>query len=231
MSGLPNTSERSGDCLWLDRQEVLIASLRAQPLVVVLRSEQDDLEGSSSRASLFAVFEQLHLLGVRHVELAWSPHPGWMSLMKEVQKCFSGLCLGAASISCPAALQSVAELGLAYAMTSYWDPELHQKAREMHQLLVPGVFTPAEIQQAYRCGCRLVKLFPASVLGVDYWRQLAGPMDSLPFVIAAGGLTVQDFIPWLNAGYDAVALGRGLVQQGQLDPALQAYLKPPATTA
>ena len=56
-------------------------------------------------------------------------------------------------------------------------------------------------------------------------------MDSLPFVIVAGGLTVQDFIPWLNAGYDAVALGRGLVQQGQLDPALQAYLKPPATTA
>ena len=64
------------------------------------------------------VFEQLHLLGVRHVELAWSPHPGWMSLMKEVQKCFAGLCLGAASISCPEALQSVAELGLAYAMTS-----------------------------------------------------------------------------------------------------------------
>ena len=85
MSGLPNTSERSRDCLWLDRQEVLIASLRAQPLVVVLRSEYDHLEGSSYRASLFAVFEQLHLLGVRHVELAWSPHPGWMSLMKEVQ--------------------------------------------------------------------------------------------------------------------------------------------------
>ena len=82
----------------------------------------------------------------------------------------------------------------------------------MYQLLLPGVFAPTEIHQAYGCGCRLVKLFPASVLGVDYWRQLAGPMDSLPFVIAAGGLTAPDFIPWLNAGDEAVALGRGLVQ-------------------
>ena len=55
-------------------------------------------------------------------------------------------------------------------------------------------------------------------------------MEALPFVIAAGGLTVQDFVPWLNAGYDAVALGRDLVQKGQLDHALKACLKPPATT-
>ncbi len=100
----------------------------------------------------------------------------------------------------------------------------------MHQLLVPGVFTPTEIQQAYRCGCRLVQLLSASVLGVDYWRQLAGPMDSLPFLITAGGLTLQGFIPWLNEGYDAVAFGRELVQQRSLDHALKACLKPPATT-
>ncbi|WP_236069777.1 hypothetical protein [Prochlorococcus marinus] len=55
-------------------------------------------------------------------------------------------------------------------------------------------------------------------------------MKALPCLIAAGGLTFQGFIPWLNEGYDAVALGLELVQQGWLDHALKACLKPPATT-
>ncbi|WP_413681665.1 hypothetical protein [Prochlorococcus sp. MIT 1306] len=59
---------------------------------------------------------------------------------------------------------------------------------------------------------------------------MAGPMKALPCLIAAGGLTLQGFIPWLNEGYDAVALGRELVQQGWLDHSLKACLKPPATT-
>ncbi|HGY5537089.1 MAG: bifunctional 4-hydroxy-2-oxoglutarate aldolase/2-dehydro-3-deoxy-phosphogluconate aldolase [Prochlorococcus sp.] len=202
-----------------------MASLRVQPFVVVLRPEDDDLELSSPRSTLFAMLEQLHVAGVRHVELAWSAHPGWMSLIRLVQDCFADFCLGAASISSPEALQSVAELGLAYAMTPFWDPVLDEKARQMQQVLVPGLFSPTEIQQACRCGSRLVKLFPASVLGIDYWSQLAGPMNDLPFVIAAGGLTVSDLNPWLDAGYDAIALGRGLVRQGKLDPALQVYLK------
>jgi len=227
---LLNTSDRYGDYLLIDRQEALIASLRAQPLVVVLRPEYDDLEASSHRSALFTMLEQLHVAGVRHVELAWSPHPGWMSLMRQVQDCFADFCLGAASVSSPEALHAASELGLAYAMTPCWDPALDEQARQMQQVLIPGLFSPTEIQQACRCGCRLVKLFPASVLGIDYLRQLAGPMDYLPFVIAAGGLTVSDLNPWLDAGYDAIALGRGLVQQGQLDPALQSYLKTSTST-
>jgi 2-dehydro-3-deoxyphosphogluconate aldolase/(4S)-4-hydroxy-2-oxoglutarate aldolase len=36
-------------------------------------------------------------------------------------------------------------------------------------------------------------------------------MGDLPFMIAAGGLSVADLDPWLSAGYDAIALGRGVL--------------------
>ena len=36
-------------------------------------------------------------------------------------------------------------------------------------------------------------------------------MGDLPFMIAAGGLTVADLDSWLSAGYDAIALGRGVL--------------------
>jgi 2-dehydro-3-deoxyphosphogluconate aldolase/(4S)-4-hydroxy-2-oxoglutarate aldolase len=71
--------------------------------------------------------------------------------------------------------------------------------------------TPTEIRQALVLGCHLVKLFPALVLGLDYHRQISAPMGDLPFMIAAGGLTVADLDPWLSAGYDAIALGRSVL--------------------
>ena len=54
-------------------------------------------------------------------------------------------------------------------------------------------------------------------------------MEALPFVIAAGGLTASDLNPWLDAG-DAIAIGRVIVQQGELDHALQPCLKTSTST-
>ncbi|MDP6193294.1 MAG: bifunctional 4-hydroxy-2-oxoglutarate aldolase/2-dehydro-3-deoxy-phosphogluconate aldolase [Prochlorococcus sp.] len=206
-----------------------MASLSSQPLIVVLRPELEDLAPSRNSPPLLAVLEQLQLVGLRHVELAWSAHPGWMSLMREVKAAFSDFSLGAASIHRVEALHAVKELGLSYAMTPCFDLSLQNQALELQQLLVPGVFSPSEIHQACSIGCQLVKLFPASVLGMNYWRQIEAPLEPLPFVIAAGGLTVSDLTPWLAAGYNSVALGRGLIKQGRLDPALNAWLKDPTS--
>ena len=110
-------------------------------------------------------------------------------------------------------------------MTPFWDPALQNKANDLNHLLVPGVFTPTEIKQAHDFGCLLIKLFPASVLGINYLQQLKAPIGSLPFVIAAGGLIASDLKPWLDKGYGALALGRKLLKNGKFDPALQEWLR------
>ena len=131
---------------------------------------------------------------------------------------------GAASITQQSALQQVAELGLSYAMSPLLHGALQQKAKQLGFLLVPGVMTPSEIRAASDLGCRLVKLFPASVLGRGFYRQIAAPMGSLPFVIAAGGLRASDLYSWLEAGYDAIALGRTVFEKDGVDPSLAAWI-------
>jgi 2-dehydro-3-deoxyphosphogluconate aldolase/(4S)-4-hydroxy-2-oxoglutarate aldolase len=101
---------------------------------------------------------------------------------------------------------------------------LQQMAKQLGFLLVPGVMTPSEIRAASDLGCRLVKLFPASVLGRGFYRQIAAPMGSLPFVIAAGGLRAGDLYSWLEAGYDAIALGRTVFENDGVDPSLAAWI-------
>jgi 2-dehydro-3-deoxyphosphogluconate aldolase/(4S)-4-hydroxy-2-oxoglutarate aldolase len=180
-----------------------MASLRRQPLLVVLRPG----EPLAATPSL----ERLRSEGVIHVEIAWQPLPGWVEQMAELILRFPELELGTASVCEPLAVVESASAGCRYAVSPVLDPALLAAAAERDLLLVPGVMTPSEVHRARRLGCALVKLFPAESVGIGYWRRLREPLGGpLPFCIAAGGLRPADVVSWLEAGVDAVALGSGL---------------------
>jgi 2-dehydro-3-deoxyphosphogluconate aldolase/(4S)-4-hydroxy-2-oxoglutarate aldolase len=181
---------------------LLIASLRRQPLLLVLRP--------SRPLEAVPTLSELVRLGVRHVEIAWSDHHAWVAECRELRARFPQLLLGAASIVDASALAACRQVGFSYAVSPVLDAELLQ-ASGPELVVVPGVMTPSEVHQARRLGARLVKLFPAVSLGCGYWRRLAAPLGPpLPFCIAAGGLAPADVEPWLAAGVDAVALGSSL---------------------
>lgn len=211
---------------WQICQRQLIESLRSQPLLVVLRPDLADLTPRHlDRSGFVCLVDRLANAGVRHLEIAWTPHPRWGELITSLRQSYPDLHLGVASVTSADALQAVIDLGVSYAMSPCFDPILLEMAQRHDQLLVPGVFSPSEFQQAMSRGCELVKLFPASVVGCDYLRQLSAPLDPLPLVIAAGGLGVADLDPWLLSGCHAVALGRGIMRRHSLDQALLSWLK------
>jgi 2-dehydro-3-deoxyphosphogluconate aldolase/(4S)-4-hydroxy-2-oxoglutarate aldolase len=181
------------------------------------------------RLEAIATIDQLCHCGVRHVELAWQDHPGWVDLCLSIQQRYPELLLGAASVCSRPALEASAAAGLSYAMSPILDPELLQRAEQLELILVPGVMTPTEVDRARRLGCRLVKLFPAASLGPQYWQQLQGPLGALPFCIAAGGLKLASVPEWLAAGVDAVALGAALFARpdgaSRPDPGLSGLLQ------
>ena len=187
---MPNTSED------------LIAALHRQPLLVVLRADEPKTLGPE--------IGKLADLGVRHLELAWSPHPQWGKQCAQLRLDYPQVCFGAASVVSPNALASVVAAGLAFAVSPVLDPALLVQARALGLALVPGVLTPSEVHLARSLGCALVKLFPAAALGPGYWRSLAGPLGPMPFCIAAGGLGPGDLQQWLSCGVDAVAIGGSL---------------------
>jgi 2-dehydro-3-deoxyphosphogluconate aldolase/(4S)-4-hydroxy-2-oxoglutarate aldolase len=201
----------------------LIGGLRRQPLLVVLRADQPlQLQGRLAA---------LAHLGLVHVEIAWTPHPAWVEQVIQLRLGHPSLKLGAASVNSLEALAAVSEAGLAYAMAPILSVELLSAARQAQLLLVPGVFSPSDVQAASAQGCRLVKLFPAASLGLDYWARLRAPLACLPYCIAAGGLTTADVEPWLAAGVDAVTLGAAVADPAglaTLAPLLERWRRQPA---
>lgn len=180
--------------------EELIASLRHQPLLLVLRPR--------SPVDAAPLLERLQAAGLLHVEIAWRPGAGWTEQCRQLIALFPALRFGAASIGSREAVAAARAAGFRYALSPILEPSLLQEADALGLTLVPGVMTPTEIHRARVLGCRLVKLFPAAALGSAYWAGVREPLGgTLPFCIAAGGLLPADVLPWLEAGVDAVALG------------------------
>ncbi|AII42343.1 hypothetical protein KR100_02885 [Synechococcus sp. KORDI-100] len=194
-------------------------------MLLVVRPQDIDLSAASGDSTLIQCLEPLHASGLRHVEVAWSEHPGWMGFIKSLKQRCPNFLLGAASVVHPEALDQIRSLDLSYSMAPVWNPELQQTARRQGQLLVPGVFSPSEVMQAIGAGYRIVKLFPAADLGCHYWGRLRAPLGTLPFVIAAGGLAFKDVSAWLSSGHGAVALGRSAMKSEGVDPALVHWLR------
>lgn len=56
------------------------------------------------------------------------------------------------------------------------DAETVECTNRYGKISIPGVMTPTEIVQAYQAGADIIKVFPASSLGANYFRELRGPL-------------------------------------------------------
>jgi len=209
--------------LWQESQEALIKSFKLQPLVVVLRISKDDLDNLSIDHLVYLI-NKLNEFGIKHIELGWSSHKNWILFIKELKNQITETNLGAASITNSKALELITDLDFKYAMSPCWDKELQKQAQVIGKVLIPGVFSPSEINQALNFGCRIIKLFPASTLGLNYLQQIKPSLSTFPFIIAAGGLKVIDIDRWLKKGFNTIALGRDLIKGHEIDPFLKIWL-------
>ena len=73
-----------------------------------------------------------------------------------------------------------------------------------------GALTPTEIITAWQAGATYVKVFPASLSGPRYLRDVLGPLPQVK-LIPTGGVDVDNAGEFIRAGAVAVALGSNLV--------------------
>lgn len=80
------------------------------------------------------------------------------------------------------------------------------------KIVIPGVFTPTEILQAYEWGADIVKVFPASVLGSQFIKDVSGPLGHIP-MMPTGGISLENIEEYIKAGAVAVGVGGSLLNK------------------
>ena len=81
---------------------------------------------------------------------------------------------------------------------------------------VPGIYTPAEAQEALQYGSEVIKLFPGKLLGTDAIKEYHGPFPDLN-VMPSGGVNLQNMQDWFDAGAIVVSAGGGLTAPAKQD--------------
>lgn len=78
--------------------------------------------------------------------------------------------------------------------------------------VMPGAFTPTEIQTAWVAGAAVVKVFPATKLGPGYFKDILAPLPHLR-LMPTGGVGLENAGEFVRAGAVAVGVGSALVRK------------------
>ncbi len=179
-----------------------IAALRAARVIAVIRAESAD--------EAVEIVSALASGGLRAIEVTFTT-PGIEGALDEARRrAGAGVLLGAGTVTRPDQVALAVDAGADFLVSPHLNLALLHEMLATGLLSVPGVLTPSEASFALDAGAAVLKLFPASTVGVGHLRALHGPFPGLQ-VIPTGGVTPATAREWLDAGALAVGLGSELL--------------------
>ncbi len=154
--------------------------------------------------------------GIDAIEITME-QPNAVEKIVELNKFFGKeLKIGAGTVINREIAISAIKSGAKYIVSPTLNADIIKVCKDANTLVIPGAFTPTEILQANDLGADAVKIFPASVLGPKYIKQIKGPLPHIP-IIATGGIDEDNVESYLSVGVNAVGIGGNLVKLEQED--------------
>lgn len=131
------------------------------------------------------VGETLVEAGLPCIEIAFRA-PGAVEAIREAAR-VKGLLVGAGTVLRPEQARAAADAGAAFAVAPGLSEEVVRASAAAGLPFFPGVATPTEIEHARRLGLRVLKLFPANLLGGPaFLRAVAGTYPDVRFIPTGG---------------------------------------------
>ncbi len=161
--------------------------------------------------SLFEpIAEALYNGGVRILEITMTV-PGAISLIKRAAENLpEDMLLGVGSVLDAVTVEKAVEAGAQFVVSPVIKEEVIKKCAELDKAVMPGAFSPTEIQYAWELGSDIIKVFPANILGMDFFKAVKAPLPHLK-LMPTGGVSLTNGGDWLKAGACAVGIGSALV--------------------
>lgn len=185
-----------------------LEELRNSKIVAVIRGARPD--------QILPIAHALQAGGVRTFEITVET-PKVCALIEKVKEEFGNeVIVGAGTVLDPETARSVIMSGAEFIFSPTVNIETIKMAKRYGVLSIPGAFTPTEILTAYEHGGDIIKVFPADVLGVPYFKSLQGPLPHIP-LMPTGGINAENILDYIRAGAVAAGVGGSLVNVKKLN--------------
>jgi 2-dehydro-3-deoxyphosphogluconate aldolase/(4S)-4-hydroxy-2-oxoglutarate aldolase len=176
--------------------------LKESGLVAVIRKPK--------RSQIHSIAEALVNGGVGALEITVDT-PGALEMISDLKETFEDKVLvGAGTVLDAISAKSAIDAGADFIFSPTFDVETIQITNRYGRISIPGVMTPTEIVQAYSAGADLLKVFPGDSLGINYIKNLQGPLSHIP-MMPTGGVSLDNVEEFIKSGAVAVGAGGSLV--------------------
>lgn len=165
------------------------------------------IRGTYTQDEMDIIAETLVQASITSLEITLTT-PSALAFIERLRKKFGDEALvGAGTVRTKEQVQQAIDAGAQFTVSPSFDLDSVKLAQQNDILHLPGVATPTEAQTAFIAGCKLLKLFPADLLGGPaYLKAIRAPLNDIDFA-PSGGITADNVKAYQQAG--AVALGFG----------------------
>ncbi|WP_188454732.1 bifunctional 4-hydroxy-2-oxoglutarate aldolase/2-dehydro-3-deoxy-phosphogluconate aldolase [Virgibacillus oceani] len=182
-------------------------------LVAVIRGAQPE--------TIAPIAEALHNGGIRIMEITMDT-PKVDMVIRNLHESFNGqMIVGAGTVLDPESARAAIMAGAQFIFSPTVNVETIKMTKRYGAVSIPGAMTPTEILTAYEHGADIIKVFPASVMGPSYIKDIHGPLPHIP-LMPTGGVDLTNVKQYFSNGAVAAGLGSSLVNARQ--PADEAML-------
>jgi 2-dehydro-3-deoxyphosphogluconate aldolase/(4S)-4-hydroxy-2-oxoglutarate aldolase len=164
-------------------------------------------------ANVRTIADALAQGGIRAFELTLNEPQHEALRMIEAIAATGILEIGAGTVLSIDVAQRAVDAGATFLVTPHTDIELVAWAADRGIPIMPGAFTPTEVLAGWRAGAAAIKVFPASVAGPSFIRELRGPLPDIGLV-PTGGVSADNVADFIRAGARAVGVGSWLTGSG-----------------
>jgi 2-dehydro-3-deoxyphosphogluconate aldolase/(4S)-4-hydroxy-2-oxoglutarate aldolase len=153
--------------------------------------------------------------GLRVIEVTMNT-PEAIEMIKYANKHFAGkLIIGAGTVRTKTELQNSIKSGARFIVTPVLDEKIISICLQKKTPIISGAFTPTEIHRAWSAGSTLVKIFPATSLGVQFIKDIKAPMNEIA-LMPTGGIDHKNIASFFHAGAAAAGVGSKLFDKAMI---------------
>lgn len=187
----------------VNRKEI-VSTIEKQKAVAVIRIPDPNLYEEVAKA--------MYEGGIRVSEITMTV-PNAISLIKKAAaNSPDDAILGVGSVTNAEMTEKAIEAGAKFVVSPIMKKEIIDKANELDVPVMPGAFTPTEIQQAWDWGADIIKVFPANIVGMNFFKAVKAPLPHLK-LMPTGGVSLTNGGEWIKAGACAVGVGSALLNK------------------
>ena len=191
-----------------DARQAVVQKIQALGVVAVIRMKD--------AGKLREVVDAIAAGGVRAIEVTMTV-PDAISLIARLAPSLpADILLGAGTVTDRQTALAVIDAGARFVVSPVFRPDVIAACHERDVPAMPGCFSPTEILAAHESGADIVKVFPATMLGPQFIKDVRAPLPQVK-LMPTGGVTLDNAGDWIRAGAVAVGLGSALLDAAAIE--------------